>query len=79
MYGLVRHKLSLNRNSLEHACNLLGIKGKNHVIGDTWIRAVTGHRESLKYILKHNKLDVIILEKLYDKLITFSARTNRSI
>lgn len=79
LYGLVKTKLSLNRNSLENACSLVGIKGKNHVFGDIWMRAVTGHVKSLEYILEHNKRDVIILEKLYDKLIIHSARTNRSI
>lgn len=79
MYYIVKNKLSLNRNSLENACALLGIKGKNHVFGDIWMRAVTGHKESIDYIHKHNLLDVIILEKLYDRMITFTAKTNRSI
>ena len=79
MYYIVKNKLSLNRNSLENACALLGIKGKNHVFGDIWIRAVTGDQKSIDYIHKHNFLDVIILEKLYDRMITFSAKTNRSI
>jgi len=79
MYYIVKNKLSLNRNSLASACALLGIKGKNHVFGDIWIRAVTGDQKSIDYIHKHNLLDVIILEKLYDRMITFSAKTNRSI
>ena len=79
MYYIVKNKLSLNRNSLKNACALLGIKGKNQVFGDIWIRAVTGDTKSIDYIHKHNLLDVIILEKLYDKMITFSAKTNRSI
>lgn len=79
MYYIVKNKLSLNRNSLANACALLGIKGKNHVFGDIWIRAVTGDQKSIDYIHKHNLLDVIILEKLYDRMITFSAKTNRSI
>jgi len=79
LYYLVKSKLSLNRNRLETACSLLGIEGKNHVFGDKWIRAVTGHIPSINYILDHNKRDVVITEKLYKKLITFSANTNRSI
>lgn len=79
MYYLVKAKLSLNRNSLQNACALLGIRGKNHVFGDIWIRAVTGHQPSIDYIYDHNVRDVVILEKLYDRMITFSAKTNRSI
>lgn len=79
MYYVVKNKLSLNRNSLENACALLGIKGKNHVFGDIWMRAVTGHQPSIDYIYSHNVIDVVILEKLYNKMITFSSKTNRSI
>lgn len=79
MYYLVKNKLSLNRNTLENACSLLGINGKSHVFGDIWIKAVTGNVKCIEYIYKHNKPDVDILEKLYDRLIQFNSRTNRSI
>lgn len=79
MYYIVKAKLSLNRNSLASACALLGIKGKNHVFGDIWIRAVTGDQKSIDYIYDHNIRDVAILEKLYNRMITFSSKTNRSI
>jgi len=79
MYYLVKSKLSLNRNSLENVCFLLGIKGKNHVFGETWIKAVTGNEKCINYIYKHNKKDVDILEKLYDRLIQFNRKLNRSI
>lgn len=79
MYYIVKAKLSLNRNSLQSACALLGIKGKNHVFGDIWIRAVTGNQKSIDYIHDHNIRDVVILERLYNRMITFSSKTNRSI
>ena len=79
MYYIVKAKLSLNRNSLQSACALLGIKGKNHVFGDIWIRAVTGNQKSIDYIHNHNIRDVVILERLYNRMITFSSKTNRSI
>ena len=79
LYYLVKAKLSLNRNSLANACALLGINGKNHVFGDIWIRAVTGDQKSIDYIHDHNIRDIVILEKLYDRMITFSSKTNRSI
>ena len=79
MYYLVKAKLSLNKNTLQNACYLLGIKGKTHVIGDIWLKAVTGNVKCIEYIYNHNKPDVDILEKLYDKLIQFNRKTNRSI
>jgi len=79
MYYIVKSKLSLNRNTLENACHLLGIKGKNHVDGETWVKAVTGNKKALMYIREHNERDVVILEELYNKLINYYRRTNRSI
>ena len=79
VYYMVRHKLKLTRNTLENACRFLHINGKNHIDLEIWIKAVTGDRKSLDYIFKHNKYDVDILEKLYDKLVDFSMKTKRSI
>ena len=79
VYYMVRNRLKLSRNTLEEACRTLGIKGKTRVDGTYWIKALTGDETALKYILKHNKRDVIILEKLYDKLESYVRNTRRSI
>jgi len=78
-YYMVRNKMCLHSNRLENACRLMGIKGKTHVDWNYWIRALTGDEKSLKYILDHNKKDVIILEKLYNKLLQYVRDTNKSI
>ena len=78
-YYMVRAKLCIHRNRLEDACRLMGITGKTHIDSQYWIKALTGDRESLDYILDHNKKDVIILEKLYKRLKVYVKDSNRSI
>ena len=77
LYYLVRSRLKLNRNSLDVACGVLGIEGKTHINWNYWIKGMTGDPESLNYILEHNKYDVIILEKLHEKLAEFETRGRR--
>ncbi|MFN3136006.1 MAG: hypothetical protein ACK44H_10630, partial [Candidatus Kryptonium sp.] len=79
IYYLVKEKLKLSRNTLENACALVGIKGKNHVDMPKWRKARYGDEQSLKYVVDHCKRDVSILSKLHDKLIGFSKHTKKSV
>jgi len=79
VYYMVRAKLSLHRNRLENACEIMGITGKNHIKREYWVKALTGDKKSLDYILDHNERDVVILEKLYNKMKKYVKDTNRSI
>lgn len=79
LYFAVRSRLKLNYNSLENACRALGIKGKTRIDNEFWIRATSGDTKALKYILDHNKGDVIILEAIHEKLKPYIRFTNRSI
>lgn len=78
-YYIVKSKLQLHRNRLETACDLLGIKGKTHIEPTYWIKALTGDKKSLDYILEHNIADTEILEKLHKRLIVYVKDTNRSV
>ena len=79
LYYTVRNKLALNRNTLENATKLLGIEGKNHVEPEVWQRARSGDKKALEYVLDHNIRDVVILEKLHNRLYPFSKWTRTSI
>ena len=85
-YGLVEHRdlwylarriLKIHRNRLENVCEILGIEGKTHLKPLVWIRANTGDQGSLEYIEDHNRMDVIILEKVFKKIQEFEARNAR--
>jgi DNA polymerase elongation subunit (family B) len=80
LYYIVKYKLKMRPNSLENACSFFGIKGKNHVDREIWLRASQGDRTSLKYIDDHCHRDVKeCTESLYDKIIDYARKTNRSI
>ena len=85
-YGLVEHKdiyylarrvLCIHSNRLECVCDLLGIVGKNHLEPKVWIAANTGKKEAIDYIAGHNKLDVIILEKVHKRLQEYELNPRR--
>jgi len=79
VYYMVRNKMKLHKSSLESATNFLGIKGKDHVKGNFWMRAKVGDTKALKYVYSHNVKDVEILEKLHKKIEVFVKNTTRSI
>lgn len=71
LWMVVKHKLLLSRNSLDAACDYLGIKGKTPIDKEMWRLAKYGHKEALSEVLSHNIADVEITEKLHDKLTPF--------
>jgi len=83
IYYMVKRLMKLNRRSLEVATKHLGIKGKNHVLGDAWMKAVmcTGEiqKKALDYILEHNIRDVEITEKLHKRLESYDRGLTKSI
>lgn len=79
VYYMVKSKMRLGKNSLESACAILGIKGKNHIKGNFWMRAKVGDAKALEYVLDHNKKDCQILEKLHKRLEDYVKDTAKSI
>lgn len=71
---------TLFQNKKDWIANLLNIKEKKMPItSHHWIRAMAGHKESLDYIYEHCKIDVRILEKVYNKISEFAPRSKTSI
>lgn len=68
LYYTVKSKLRLSRKSLANVCDYLNIPGKTPIDKDVWRRAKYGDPKALKEVLDHNFGDVIILEKLHNKL-----------
>ncbi len=80
MYPVIKRKFQLHRNRLETACDFFGIPSKAHrLLPDIWFKAMTGKKEALKWILQHNKEDVVSLEDLYHKTIKYANIPNTSI
>jgi uncharacterized protein YprB with RNaseH-like and TPR domain len=79
VYYMVRNKMCLHKNSLESACAILNIPGKNHIKGNYWMRAIVGDSKALDYVMSHNLKDVRILEKLHKRLEVFVKPTVKSL
>jgi uncharacterized protein YprB with RNaseH-like and TPR domain len=80
LYFIVRNRLKIGRNSLENACNYLGIQGKTRIEWEHWLLAVSqADKKSIEDILDHNKKDLIITEKLFDVLKPYAKIIRRSV
>lgn len=79
VYYMVRNKFCLHRNRLEVAYNaLIGDSKKTH-FNEAWLKAMTGNKKALKYILSHCRIDVRELEELHKTVENFTMRSDRSI
>jgi len=68
LYYTVKSKLKLSRRSLDNVCEYFHIAGKTPIDKEMWLAARYGDPKALKGVLEHNRGDVIITEKLHDKL-----------
>jgi len=83
IYYMVKRLLKLNNNKLETATQFLNIKGKNHINGETWMKAYMcdgkEQEKSIAEILDHNRRDVIILRRVDKRLEEFDRGIVKSI
>ena len=79
MYYTVRSKINIARKSLDSACDYLNIKGKTPIDKSAWRKAKYGDSKALDEVLRHNRGDVIILEKLHNKVAFTRKWMRRSI
>ena len=79
MYYLVRAKLQLHSNRLAVATETLGIEGKTALPPAIWQKARLGDKDALAYAAEHCDEDVLILERLYERLKKYSRMTRKSI
>lgn len=74
-YDLVRRRFRLSSNRLENANRtLIGRTDKTRIDAKFWRGASRGDKRSLREVLKHNKFDVLDLQKLYERVQPYSKR-----
>ena len=79
-WQIARHKLKLNSNRLKTiALAILGKTEKTEIDPIYWLRGLQGNKKALKYIVHHCEMDVLDLEKIYNKLEKFTRTTKTSI
>ena len=67
-WRIAREKLLLHSNRLASVSSFLGIEEKTPLNGPIWIKAGAGDPASLRYIIKHCKQDVVVLEQAYERI-----------
>ena len=80
-WPIARNKLKLHNNRLDSIARATGIRDVEKTPLDTqiWQMASVGHPESLQYIVDHNKKDVLLLERIHNKLKKVERPIYRSI
>lgn len=67
-WRIARKALALSSNRLASLTRLLGVEEKTPLDGPTWVKAMAGHKPSIKYVVEHCKQDVKVLEQVYHKI-----------
>lgn len=69
LLNVVRQQFRFTSNKLDHVSQQLGLGAKTaHTGHDLWVRCMGGDPKAWALMRKYNKQDVVLTEKLYDKL-----------
>lgn len=79
LYYVARNKLKLHSNRLAVVTEFLGIEGKTKLPPETWNQARLGYADAMEYVVEHNDEDVLILERVYDRLKDYKKITRKSV
>lgn len=70
-----KRRFRLASNKLDFVAKSLGLGTKVHTKGhELWLECMTRNRESFKEMETYNKHDVVLLEKVYDRLLPWIDR-----
>ncbi len=69
---MVKEVARYNSNSLDDLCGLLDLGHKIHTDFDLWEGCINGDPKSWAQMVKYNRMDVLLLEKLYYRLAPFA-------
>lgn len=68
-WKIAKNRLKLRNNRLITISEFLGTEDeKNQIKPEQWLRALSGHKESIDYIVEHNRRDVLVLEEVYNRI-----------
>ena len=72
-YKVARANFLLNSNSLNYLGKFLGVGAKIHTGYELWLRVLNGDKRAIKEMVRYNKQDVVLLEKVFKKLQPYVA------
>lgn len=67
-WRIAKYKLKLHSNRLASVSAFLGLEDKTPLNGRIWIRAMAGICKDIRYVVKHCRQDVLVLEQAYNKV-----------
>lgn len=70
-YKFAKAKFKFNCNKLDYLGQFLGIGRKISTEPGLWLRCLRGERGAIKQMVKYNRQDVVLLEKVFLKLRPF--------
>ncbi len=73
-WEIARYGLKFHSNRLESVSSFLNIEEKTKLRPEIWSDAISGHKDSIKYIIEHCLQDVVVLEQAYEKIKPYSMR-----
>jgi uncharacterized protein YprB with RNaseH-like and TPR domain len=81
LFRIVRKNFKFPSNKLDYVAQKLGIGGKvKHEGFELWIKCMNNDETAWKKMQKYNKQDVILLEKLYERILPWlSGHINRNL
>jgi DNA polymerase elongation subunit (family B) len=70
LYSVARGRFRFASNKMDHLARQLGLKTKlRHSGHDLWVRCMAGDRKAWLKMERYNKRDVLILDKLYYRML----------
>lgn len=79
-WRMARRLLALSNNRQDTVARaLLGETVKTRIESKYWLRALQGDKKAIAYILEHNEMDVLDLERNYKKLAPYFPRSATSV
>lgn len=67
-WRIAKYRLKLHSNRLASVSQIFGLADKTALNGPIWLRAMAGHKPSIKYVVEHCVQDVYVLEQAYEKI-----------
>ena len=65
---VAKRNFALSSYALTYICTLLGLPNKLNTSYGLWKKCIAGDKESLKYMEKYNRQDIVALEEVYIEL-----------
>lgn len=70
-WKIAKNKFLFNSNRLDYLGQFLKVGEKIHTESGLWLRCLNGDKSAIKQMVKYNRGDITLLEKVYNKLSPF--------